>query len=175
MRLWRPRDPYALALRCSGRVVPKSLRTLDHLSLVLRMNGDTVTSRSPRLLFFVLPLIAVTMGCGGQDEVETQVVDRTSELPALDDPFRARSIPLTRCTSSRGHPIGGTNVRVHGLDCPAVAQLLPMFSRGFSDANLRKPLVDRGSGWTCWQRLFSHGSRVQQTCWNEDIVIQWEK
>jgi hypothetical protein len=87
--------------------------------------------------------------------------------------FRAPEVRLEEC--DQADVASGYDVRVTGMTCADANRVLKPFTTAFSDENLRKPLVDRGNGWRCYQRLFGEFS-VEEVCWRgEEQVLIFRK
>lgn len=138
-----------------------------------------------RLRWLSVLLAIALVGCRGDDRSTTSTTQRSSTSATVSGSDRelpppsseAVEVPLSACTSQElGAGGGGTHVHVAGTTCSAAGAILSRFTTAFSDENLKIPIVDRGNGWRCFQRLYGGGYRVQEVCWRgADQVIMFEK
>lgn len=115
-----------------------------------------------------IALLVVPLACGeGSDAGATATTPsrgRSTDVPA-PVPYRAPKIPTRACNGPDVR--GGFGVVAHHVTCKRVGEILQTFTTAFSDKNLRKPLVDRGHGWRCFQRLEEDGFPVDLVCWRD--------
>ncbi len=125
-----------------------------------------------------LAMLLALSACGNDQSSEVpapqSASDETGTEPKTAPPRFARFVELTPCPARNLPHGGGYEVRVRGLGCAEVGELLPTLGLPIGRNDPHAGIFERGGEWTCWSQYLDRNGPVQNVCWQDDKLVVYK-